>query len=467
MNSLRRTLGRRLLVALSFALVICGVAVDLVVRERLTAQFDAGLEAKARFLASLVKEEAGEPVEVDVDDAPMPEFYRGPAPEYYQVWLDPTHVIARSPSLGVGDLPAPERFADLDLPDGRRGRAVTFHVSEVRFQRKRGRPDRTEQAPSAIVVVARERASLDRAQDAVTFALGLSGLVLLGGIPILVARTVRRSLRPLDRLGDEVARIDATSLVRRFESADLPAELVPVVGRLNALLDRLEQSFERERRFSADVAHELRTPLAELRATAEVALRFPEARTTGPSPLEDVLGATEQMQRLVEALFTLARCESGRQAVSLESVSLAPALADAWAPFAARAAEKALHVEGACPADLAANTDPVLLGSVLTNLFSNAVEYTPEGGAIVWQVGRLGDHIELSVANTNTDLADEDRTRAFEPFWRKDAARSGGVHSGLGLSLVSAFTRLIGGECQLQRRDPQHVEVRLRLPAAM
>jgi two-component system heavy metal sensor histidine kinase CusS len=470
MTSLGRTLRRRLLAALFLALAICGAGISLSVRQHLTAQYDAGLSSKARFLGSLVKEEAGEGVEVDVDDAPMPEFNRGPTAEYYQVWFEANgalNVLARSPSLGGRDLPSPESVADVTLPDGRRGRAVTLRIP-VRFQPKRGLPGYTPRGPRhARVVVARQRTSLDEAENGVFWALGLAGLVLMLGVPLAVGQAVTHSLRPLGRLGDEVANIDARSLGQRFSTADVPAELAPIVARLNALLERLAASFERERRFSADVAHELRTPLAELRATAEVALRFPEGNPHPPGVMEDVLGATTQLERLVEALFTLARCESGGQVLALERVNLGQALEDAWSPFAERAAAKRLKITGPSATGVEVTADPVLLGSVLANLFANALEYTPVEGEITSSVApRESGGIELVLSNTNGDLGSGDLTRAFEPFWRKDAARSGGVHSGLGLSLVAAFARLMGATITLERPGPDRVQARLVLRAA-
>jgi len=445
-SSIRRTLGLQLVIGLFLVLALIGGGIDLLVRRLLTAQFDAALGEKARVLAGLMKEEHGA-FELELE-TPMPEFERAAAPEYYEVWLG-ERVFQRSPSL-QGELPRPPRpglsFAHLLLPDGRRGRAAS-----LRFPVRIDDDDRSaaSRAPAqAELVVARGRDALDQPLASVRRALALAGLLLLVGVPLVVAAAVRRGLKPLGRMADRAARIDAASLDTRFTQPGLPAELHPIASRLDDLLARLSAAFERERRFSADVAHELRTPIAELRALAEVALQFPEGGEASHH-FQDVLAAARQMEGLVTALLTLARCQAGRQPVARALVDLSRALDDAWAPLAEQARGKALRVQASAPETLV-STDRVMLGSILANLLGNAVEYAPAGGDLAWQVVRSDGAIQVVVTNTNAGLAREDLAHVFEPFWRKDPARSDGRHGGLGLSVAAAFARLIGAEVRLE-----------------
>jgi signal transduction histidine kinase len=313
-------------------------------------------------------------------------------------------------------------------------------------------------------LVARERQSLDAKVARVFSILAIPGALLFLGVPLVVRSVVRRGLRPLDRLADQAARIDASLLDTRFPTSELPEELLPICTRLNDLLDRLTASFERERRFSADVAHELRTPLAELRATAEVALRYPDVPAT--PALEDVLGATVQMERLVNTLFTLSRCESGRQPVVLERVELGAFVQDAWGSAAPAALAKPLVVTAPAPPALTVMADRALLGSIVGNLFSNAIEYAPPGGELAWAISSDDGIATLTVTNTNASLAQDDVAHVFDPFWRRDDARSGGTHSGLGLSLSRAFARLQGGDVELALPRADRVRVCLQLPVA-
>jgi two-component system sensor histidine kinase QseC len=443
-KSIRRALGLQLVIGLFLVLALIGGGLDLLVRRLLTAQFDAALGEKARVLAGLMKQEHGV-FELELE-TPMPEFERALEPEYFEVWLG-ERVFQRSPSL-QGELPRPSRpalsFADLPLPDGRRGRAAW-----LRFPVRIDDDDRSAapQAPAQLVV-ARGRGPLDQALSSVRRALAVAGLLLLAGVPLVVAAAVRRGLGPLDRMAERASRIDAGSLDTRFTLAGLPAELHPIAGRLDDLLERLSAAFERERRFSADVAHELRTPIAELRALAEVALQFPDSGEAGRQ-FQDVLAAAQQMEGLVAALLTLARCEAGRMPVAREPVDLARALGEAWAPLAERARGKALRVQASAP-ETFVSTDRVMLGSILGNLLGNAVEYAPAGGDLTWQLVRREDGADVIIANTNAGLAREDLAHVFEPFWRKDPARTDGRHGGLGLSLAAAFARLIGAQVRLE-----------------
>jgi two-component system sensor histidine kinase QseC len=449
MISIRHTLGRQLVVVLFLVLALIGGGLYLLVRRLLSDHFDVALGEKARVLAGLMKQENGG-FELELAEAPMPEFERAIEPEYFQLWLG-ERVFQRSGSLGQRDLPAPTAdalsFADLTLPDGRPGRVAWLRFP-VRIDPD-SHPDSIPAVPAwAGLVVARGRGPLDQALSSVQKALALAGLLLLVGVPLVVAGVVRRGLNPLDRLAEQASRIHAGSLDRRFTIAGLPAELHPIASRLDDLLERLAAAFERERRFSADVAHELRTPIAELRALAEVALQLPESPEAARQ-FQDVLGAALQMEALVATLLTLARCEAGRQPVAREPVDLSRALGEAWAPLAEKARGKALRVGSSAP-ETFVHTDRLMLGSILGNLLANAVEYAPAGGELSWEVARRAGGVEVIIANSNGGLERADLAHVFEPFWRKDAARSDGRHGGLGLSLVSAFARLIGAEVRLE-----------------
>jgi signal transduction histidine kinase len=452
-SSIRRALTVWLVGGMLCLLALLGGTLYLLVREQLTAQFDAGLTEKARVLAGLMKQEH-DGFELDLGETPMPEFERGADAEYFQIWLG-TGVFARSASLRGGELArgASGTIADLSLPDGRPGRLATL-TFPVRVESSARHPPAEFPPPAtAVLAIARGRAPLDQALGSVRWAIGSVGLALLLFVPLLVAQVVRRKLGPLAHLARQATEIDARSLGQRFPIADLPAELHPIATRLNDLLERLSGAFERERRFSADVAHELRTPIAELRALAEVELQAPESPTLARH-FQDVLGAALQMEKLVTTLLTLARCEAGRQPVSPEPLELARVLREAWAPLAEKARRKDLKVTPST-ADALVTTDRLMLTSILGNLLANAVEYAPTGGELGWSIAALDGGVEVVISNSNGTLEHADLERAFEPFWRKDAARSDGQHGGLGLSLVAAFARLIDAEARLALAGPQ------------
>ncbi len=440
MISIRRQLTREILGAVLLLLGGGLVVLYFAARDAATDQFDRALQAKALAITTLTMQ-TSDGVRVEFTDRFMRGFDDHKPRDYFQVWNADGGEIARSESLPKGknlsrrtgkiDQPAEWNF---DLPNGRPGRALGFE-----FKPKPSDPRVRARTPVVQLVVASDREELDETLwQLLGFASGFSAL-LIGVTLWVIPRVLRRGLKPLDHLAEQAAGIDAGTLATRFALGGLPAELQPIARRLNDLLGRLEQSFDRERRFSADLAHELRTPLAELRSIAECALKWPEARD--PLLDRDTLAIAQQMERIVTHILALARGEQGQLALKPERIPLVPLVEAVWEMFAARASERGLNVS----VSLAASdgfADPALLRSVITNLCENAVDYTPSGGEVCVTVRQenLGSAV-VSIANTTNDLGGDDLPKLFDRFWRKEASRSGGSHLGLGLSLARAFAK--------------------------
>ncbi len=439
MISLRRLLTRRLL-GTTLGLLGLGLAILLAVASyAIVHQFDLALRTKALAISTVAVVTA-DTVRVEFTDRFLQGFDDENPRDYFQLWLPDGTTLARSESLGRAELPhrvgridAPRYFL-CTLPNGRPGRALGF-VFKPKQARGVSRPVEVE------LVVASDREDLDETLLQLFSLAAGCGVLLLGTTLWVVPRVLRRGLQPLDRLGEQAARIDAGSLAARFSVGDLPEELQPIGGRLNDLLARLEQSFERERRFSADLAHELRTPIAELRNLAECALKWPESRDAATD--SETLAIARHMESLTTTMLALARGRQDQLAGPAETIALAPLVEEVWRSFASRAETRRLEVNFAlAPADVVA--DPVLLRSILGNLFDNAVDYTAEGGAISINLESSGSGFALGVANPAGNLEAVDVAKLFDPFWRKEAARSGGQHFGLGLSLARTFAAALG-----------------------
>jgi two-component system sensor histidine kinase QseC len=348
----------------------------------------------------------------------------------------------------------------LKLPSGFAGRAVGFIFAADKDEDEKGGP-----AVSGVVhlVVASDRRALDETLVTLALVLAASGLLLLVVTALVVPRVLSRELFPLNQLADQAARISADSLASRFPTEALPGELTPISSRLNDLLGRLQQSFERERSFSADLAHELRTPIAELRSMAELALKWPEAREAQTD--REVLAIALQMQRIVNLLLALLRSEQGQLAVVRENVALGPLVESVWQPLAKKAASKQLDVARNIRDSDRIETDPVLLRSILSNIMDNAVEYSPPGGIVRIAAGVGSGRFTLQLTNTVEHLLPDDVPKIFDRFWRKDAARSNNEHSGLGLSLSRAFAQVLGYELTAAMNDESLLALSLSGPA--
>jgi two-component system sensor histidine kinase QseC len=454
MRSLRSQLTRTLTLALA---VLLGAGLAIVyfsLRVALTEQFDQALLAKALALAATLAYDNG--ATAPLSDRLFPQNHKEDTPrEFFEIRRADGTVVARSPSLEDGALLRKElrgarpHYWSLTLPTGQPGRAVGLLVEPLRGATGAQR-----------IVVAGDREELDEALTTVLAAVAGSGALLLLATVVLVPRTLRRGLRPLDALAAQAAQIDARSLDTRFAAAAAPEELQPIATRLNDLLARLEQSFERERRVSADLAHELRTPLAELRVVAESALKWPEAREASTD--RETLAIAAQMESIVERMLALARSEGGRLKLVCETVELSSFVETVWRSFGPRAGERRLGVTfDLQPATVV--TDPVLLRSILANLLDNAVDYTPAGGKIVLACGPIaGSGVRVTVTNATENLASDDVERLFERFWRKEAARSSAAHVGLGLALVRAFAGALGWEIDAHLDEQQRLTFELR-----
>lgn len=438
------------------------VVVYIYLRDEIVEQYDWALTVKARALAGLVGTGPdGEPT-FTFHPSAMPEYHTQPRDtDYFQIWRADGSVLARSPSLGTANLPSGEvpalahggdtALADVALPGGRIGRSawLRFGIQDnppgkspmVVTATVGTRPAAAGSAANGLLIaVATSGEEFDETIRHLMTALVAAGVAMSAGTVLVVVVAVRRGLRPLNTVADAAARIDAATLDARFGVEEMPAELRPIALRLNALLERLEQAFGRERRFTANVAHELRTPIAELRTSAEIATRWPEEVELAHKAVRDSLAVAKQMETVVTALLAVVRCEAGRQAPAIEEIDLADAVRLAWGPHLPLAHRRRLDVAVAVPDGTRVLADVTLLAGILGNLFSNAATYAPLGTRIGCAAMVGNDLVTLRVANDNPGLDPEDQNRLVEPFWRKDAARTDMDHAGLGLSLVQAYT---------------------------
>jgi two-component system sensor histidine kinase QseC len=452
---------RRLVLALAtgFAVLIVGAGVVLgdLARREATGEFDAALLAKAHAFVALTEEEAGR-IELDYTPDAMPEFERADRPDYFQFWLDDGTVLLRSRRL-TGDLPraaAPATrpaFRDVRLPDGREGRLVELAYVPRRAGTAVEPGDTPEVPPEAaepppgghrvVVAVARDRSRLDALLGRVRL-----GILAVGGLAavlagILVWRAVAAGLRPVDEIAAQVGRLDADRLGAHVGGPSTPTELAPIVDALNALVARLRASFERERRFTGNVAHELRTPIAELRSLAAVAGRWPGDATAVQRFFGDVGDVAGRMERVIADLLLLARCQAGVETVAGTPTNVRSLVATAWSKLAPRASEAGLRLRLDLPDDLVVESDPDKLSIVVANVLGNAVSYARPRSEIRCVGERSGPGFRLEFANEADLLTPQDLERLTEPFWRKDGARSSGEHAGLGLALVSALASLL------------------------
>ena len=472
MKTLRGQLTLRLMIVGALLLGAAGFALHWQVKRALGAEFDTGLHGLLQAVTTLTEQMPGGKIEIDVAHENAPQFQRERGGDVFILRAEDGREIQRSLSLGAAALPTvtgspglPE-FADVRLPDGR-----VLRLAGVHFFPAIEDEERLSDTKVALVV-GRDRTAMDRSLAMLRAALFIIGASALAVLAIAIAWGVNSGLAPVRRLRDEVCAVDAGKLRTRFDVAPLPAELQPVAASLNELLARLESAFDRERRFTGTAAHELRTPLAELRVLAEVNLKTPATAAEQAESWRDALATTQRMERLAVQLLALTRGEDTGGVAQRMPVDVASAVREAWKQHEARAQSRGIALEMSLPKDLSIQSDPTLLAVVLGNLCGNSAEHAPQGSRVRISVGAEPGAVLVLFRNRADGLTAADMQHLFERFWRKDAARSDAQHHGLGLALAQEFAVLLGGTLGARLwpaasdSKVQEIEFTLRLPCA-
>jgi signal transduction histidine kinase len=450
----RRSLGSRIVagvVAVTALVVLVGAVVTwLAAREVLERSLDRELEQRSERLRRM----AGFAHRL----RPPPPPPAGPATAADQRQRNDRHLVQLVEAEGgrevlrFGELPEGLRLADpaaadgerrvLELPDSHR-----LRVLHLRLERPPA-PGSTA-APTVLAgAVALDLAPVDDelARLAAILAALWAGSTVLAWLAALPLRAA--VLRPLRDLGARIDGLGADDLAARVPDDASPAEVAGMVVRLNGLLGRLEQAFRREQATIAAIAHELRTPVAGLRAALEFRLMADGVAEGERRTLESCLGTVERMQRMVADLLLLARLEAGReplQSVETDCAALAAEVAEEWQ--ARLPPGRRLRLELPETAPLA--TSPEHLRLVVGNLVGNAVAHG--SGDLALTVSMDAQGVRLMVENPFAGSIDP--ARLGEAFWRGAGARSGGDHAGLGLALCRRLCRLLGAELALEAAD--------------
>ncbi|MCB1100247.1 MAG: HAMP domain-containing histidine kinase [Verrucomicrobiae bacterium] len=439
-----KTLRGRLtaFVATGVGIVLIAGEADLYFKTKnlLVSVFDQTLDEKVSMLTSFSSDDL-QGVTFDFTEQDLVEFRAGPDAEFYQIWSPGGDVHAKSESLGKGSLPMSgeekHSFRNVDLPNGRSGRAILVRLAN------------TDHQPDFRITLARDRTLLDKSLHRVLIESALRVITTVAGVIIATIFAIRLGLRQIVQLAHEARTLDVEASDNAFSSQNIPAELQPIVAQLNGLLERMRRVLERERRFSSHAAHELLTPIAELRALADV-----ESSINPDSNLAlDALAIAQQMEALVETLLQLARSQSEIPLPLDEDIVLADLLNEIWAKFKGDALAKKLESSFDWSHPIRIRTNKAALQSIIENLIKNAVSHTRPEGRLESSLKAIGGSFVFQIGNTDTTLTPSDFEHLFEPLWRKDPARTSGQNSGLGLTVSKSLAKRLG--LQLNPRKPR------------
>ncbi len=475
MYSLRIRLITGVITGILLLLTVFSLIVYTVIRRTLITQFDAALRSTAQILSASVELNDGE-IDLEFDVEYMQEFQRTDRPTYYQLWYKDT-VVMRSPSLGTDNLLRLE--GPLDVPIFRtleenrqplRAIGLRFEPRGVKKPKSDSDHNRNKDKQRAkqqilTLVVARDASDLQDQQRFLRWLLLIAsaGTIILSFL--VAAFVVRQGLRPLNSIAAEISAISEDNLTTRIAGEHVPAEVVPIKTRLNELLSRLETSFNRERQFNSDVAHELRTPLAGIRSTIEVTITRSRDASEYQEALSSCLEITKNMQSMVSNLLILASLDAQQISSHTERIQIAELVDSCWRPFSDKALNDGITFDNRIDPDIMCESDRRNLSIVLSNVLENAAEYADEGGQIWTTARQTDDSVEIEVSNTGCQLTAGQVSQVFDVFWRGDSARSGaGVHCGLGLALVQRLAKTLGGRAVAKLQPVGIFTLQLTLP---
>ena len=280
----------------------------------------------------------------------------------------------------------------------------------------------------------------------------------------------RKSLAPVVAMSSQAGRIGAANLHERLAVQNEKDELGHLAQSFNSLLDRLGESFERQRRFMADASHELRTPVAILRGEAEVALSQ-QARPVEEyrESLSVLHQEAQRLTHIVEDLFTLTRADAGQYPLQPSDFYLGELISECVHSARTLALAKKISLVFGDGMDAPIHADESLLRRMVLNLLDNAIKYTPEGGRVTVECHGKGGEYALSFTDTGAGIPPELRPRIFERFFRADQARSrsesDGGGAGLGLSISRWIATAHQGRLELTRSDSTGSTFTAYLPA--
>jgi two-component system, OmpR family, heavy metal sensor histidine kinase CusS len=306
--------------------------------------------------------------------------------------------------------------------------------------------------------VAQDRSSDERVERnfAVLFIIILSGSVLAS---VLIATIVtKRGLRPLQEMTQSLARIGPTHLKERVNPADWPGELKPLAIAFDDMLKRLDDSFTRLSQFSADLAHELRTPIANMLGEAQVALTRDRAPAEYRETIESTIGECERLSGIVDNLLFVARVDAAREPIARKRFD-ARAGVEKIAAFYQTIADDH-HVTITCSGEAQIYADPELFERALGNLLDNALRFTSANGSIQITLSEHDTGVEVAVSDNGCGIAPEHLPRVFDRFYRAESSR-GSDGAGLGLALVKSIVDLHGGSASIHSEVGRGTTVKL------
>jgi len=434
-------------------LAVYAAAVFTIVRRNASAALDARIRSDFQWASAMVDETPEDGIAWSYNDITDEESF------WFQVWSPGGDLLFQNVEARNSPLP---RSREIALTTDDTVVAIDHPVAPVRVLTRRGRIGSTP----VIIQVARSEAAMrgELQQLALVLALGLPLAVAIAGLGGYTL--ARRALLPIERMTDRARTITAERLHDRLPVHNPDDEMGRLATVFNATLGRLEESFEQMRRFTADVSHQLRTPLTAIRSVGEVGLRDHRDEAAYRAIVGSMLEEADRLASLVDRLLMLSRAETGEARASAEAFDLYELAEEVAGHLEVLAEEKGQAIVCERVGDRGALdvvADRFAVRQALINLVDNAIKFSPPDGEIRLRVAEARDEAMLDVVDTGRGIDPAAREHIFDRFYRADAETPG---AGLGLSIAKGAVESSGGRLSLTASGPDGSTFRIALPRA-
>ncbi|WP_137223754.1 ATP-binding protein [Shewanella sp. MEBiC00475] len=474
MRSLTTNLVNTMTYVVSAILIIVFLAIDISIDNWVDAEFDSALTDKSNYLKTLVKV-TPQGTEFDFSGEFMPEFGISTKASFFQLWQG-SNVFERSESLrafaGVDllkkDIPVNSTFfADVVLPDGRDGRAMVSYFEPQVPKVNRSIMGKVEPMWLTIAITTEDLSQILVIIDS-SLAIGLLLVIVL--IRWAVVKVIHRGLTPLNDLNMSLKNVDVTQKhIPLSTDSERYLEIEPIRNELNKFVKISQQYLQTEKRITADIAHELKTPISELISLSEIYIRYPDDQRIGASYKQDVLSISLRMKTIVNNLLLLQQASSEnislhRQHININTLvnQVIEELAFKYSTIHSR-----LNINNQA-SDLSCIADEFSLHLILSNLFDNALYYSPPQSVIQIRLATDYQGLKISVENQLvTSINVNDLEKLTLPLFQAEQSRSNSDRHGLGLAIVENIAKVNGFEFGFELVPTDKIMFSLQIPIAV
>lgn len=471
MYSIKDRLVNALTVIIGIILLVVFLSLDFILDAWVDQQFDDALVEKSNYLKSLVEVESDE-IEFEYHTGFMPQFERKDNAQYFQIWLK-EETFAKSQSLAYfddvdlkyKDVPTHgSRIFKIKLPDGSMGKAIS-----ARFQPQLS----SDVNPADVTYIDSMYLTLAISNQRVSNILLLADLSLLFvfitaifGVRVVVIKVVDKELESLYLLNKEISELDANAEKIKNNPKE-SKEIAPIRKELNRYIELNTQNISNEKRLSSDIAHELKTPIAELISLSEMNIRFPDDVRISATYKEDVLSIANNMKVIVNQLMALNQSSSGSFHIERKEIDMRVLSEE----ISAELKFKYLNIENRITFSSSLESpivfvDKFSLETIGRNLLDNALFYSAENTNITASMEN-DEHgnIILEIKNTTTSkLTQENLDSLFKPLYQVDCSRTHTDRHGLGLSIVKNIAQQNGYYLSVDYNDTNEITFRVVIP---